>query len=81
MSKARQFILYMAIINAIIDSIRDSTLIDKDELVDTLVMVGLDADEVISMETHKALQYICRKFSEMELDKDDIEELRRGVAF
>lgn len=79
MEKMRQSALYMALISGLIDFMEGHD-IDQEELKDVVGVLGLDFDH-LTKETHPflAVQEICRKFGELVVTEEDVEEFMNST--
>ncbi|PQP82112.1 hypothetical protein C0Q44_20895 [Paenibacillus sp. PCH8] len=61
-------ILFLAVIETMLDALHHSEEVDQTELVDSLVMLGFDPIEMLyETNTIRSFQKICRAFAELHL--------------
>lgn len=75
MSPVQKAIVFAATISMISDIVKGHYSFNNDELIDCLVMLGFDAEKILSLPPVLALHEVCKEFANMDLTHEIMEEL------
>lgn len=80
MKQSSKAVLFTATISTICDIVLQQDVVDMDELMDVLDILGLNANTIAELPPILAIHAVCKAFAEMDLTDEILAEIQRGEA-